>query len=189
MLDCLKSALLATGLTLTLATAPQAAVVSFDLDVSFRNGPLVGSAFDPFSLRISYDDDSLTYGDVNDGDGNLSPNEGLGIVFNSVNVENLDTGYPDFPQVGFEDYIPVTITFLINSFTVPELLGLGILEMAIGYDYETDDYLELVYDPATARYSTGASVIMAPIPLPAGLPLLAGGLGLMALAARRRTRG
>jgi len=189
MLASLKSALLATGLTLMMATAPHAAVVSFDLDASFLNGPFVGSALDPFSLTITYDDDDLTYGTANDGDGYLSPEESLTIVFDGVNIEDLDVEYPEFPKVGFVDYIPVSIDFVIDFGTLPQLLDLGILVMSIGGDLDANEPFDVVYDQATDRYSTFATVIeVAAIPLPAGLPLLAGGLGLMALAARRRTR-
>lgn len=195
MLDCLKSALLATGLTLTFATAPQAAPVSFDLSVSFLNGPFVGPPSSSFLLTISYDDDDLTYGvgDPENGQGILNPFVGLEILFDGMNVEDLDVDHPDFPKVAFEDYIPISIDFLIDSFTFPELSFLGIEELRVGGDVTSDpgspDLFDLVYDPATDSYSTGATVIeVAPIPLPAGLPLLAGGLGLMALAARRRTR-
>jgi hypothetical protein len=155
--------------------------VSFDLDVSFVNGPLVGSIYDPFLLTIFYDDADITFGDANDGDGFIGPNQSLEIVYDGVNVEGLDVDFPAFPQVSFQDCIPDAINFLITSFDLPELLDFGIAELFVGGG--------VVYDQATGKYSTSAEVILvAPIPLPAGLPLLAGGLGLMALASRRRKR-
>jgi hypothetical protein len=179
MLDCLKPALLAAGFTLTMATAPHAAVVSFDLSVSFVNGPLLGTIFDPFPLEIIYNDEEITFGDANDGDGFITAAGSLKIVYDGVNVEGLDVDFPGFPQVFFVDYVPVGINFLVTSFDLPELLDFGIVELFIGDEVDFD---------LVAGYSTFATVELAAIPLPAGLPLLAGRLGLMALAARRRKR-
>jgi hypothetical protein len=189
MFAYMKPLLLGAGLALGAAGSSQAAPVSFDLYVSFLNGPLVGSPVDPFLLTVFYDDDELTYGDANDGDGLLTPWEGLEIVFEGFNVEDLDLDYPDRPSVAFEDFIPFEIDFLSSSDTLPELVDLGIEALWIGFDFAESEFFDVVYDPDSDTYSTYATVIeVAPIPLPAGLPLMALGLGALALAARRRDR-
>jgi hypothetical protein len=189
MFDSLKPLVLGAGLALGVAGTSQAAPVSFDLFAYFLDGPLVGSPLDPVRLTILYDDDWLTSGTADDGDGALTPFEGLEIaVFGTLGFETVDVDYPDFPEVVFEDYIPVSIDFLIDWFTFPELADFGIKKWRIGGDVRSNgtfpDLFSLDYDQATGTYSTGSTV--AEIPLPAGLPLLAGGLGLLLLAARRR---
>jgi hypothetical protein len=145
-------------------------------------GPLDGT---PLIFDIRYDETFLS----GIGDESLFPDFGAleVLVDGEPGFEQLDVGYPDFPELLFVDGVPTILDFIIDL-TDTIFAGLGFDAILIGLDHETFDYFPLVYDPDTDVYMTFTTLAPtpAPIPLPAGLPLLALGLGLIVVVARRR---
>lgn len=180
-----QSLFLSVAMTVGAAAAAQAASVSF-----LMNAPIVGGPFDTVLLDflVTYDTAALPT-----GDGYVTPEDGLVIdLFGLGPFETVDVDYPQYPRLYFSGFVPTFIDFLIDSSTLPELGFQGISAMRIGGEVLSDPddptLSALVYDEAGDVYWTITTTtgFVAPVPLPAGLPLLAGAVGMIALAARRR---
>lgn len=181
----LKGLFLSAAMTVGAAAAAQAASVSF-----FMNAPIMGGPFDTVLLDfiVTYDDAALPT-----GDGYVTPENGL--VLDLIGIgpfESVDVDYPQYPRLYLSGFVPTFIDFLIDSTTVPELGFQGISAMRIGGEVLSDPddptLVELVYDEVGEVYWTITTTtgFVSPVPLPAGMPLLAGAVGMIALAARRR---
>lgn len=183
MISALKGACLGLAIAIGAAASAAAAPVGFFLSAPVAGGPFDGTPLDFF---IGFDDDYLFGGD-----------EVLSPIFGDLNVffdgdpdfATLDAAYPLYPQLRFVDFVPRTFDFLVTVETYPTLAAFGIASVAVGFQPGVG-FFELVYDPAEDIFRTSSTMILlAPVPLPAGLPLGLGAIGLLALAARRRARG
>lgn len=94
-----------------------------------------------------------------------------------------DINWPDFPLFSFMDGLLTSINYIVMDYSTPvDLASYGVqgFSFNLGAGAALDG--DTVYASAIVKYLDDP----APVPLPAGLPLLAGGLGLLALARRRR---
>jgi hypothetical protein len=186
MLARVKSAILCLGFAVFAATSAPAATLSFWLSAPVLGGPLDGA---PLDLLISYDDSALTTGNEV-----LSPLVGNLMVSleGFPGFEMVDVDYPEFPELRFADFGPVAFDFLIDVTSLPELAFSGILAIRVAGDVMTSELFPLFATEmeidGVPVWVSNTTVELAAIPLPAGLPLLAGGLGLLLLAAGRRAR-
>lgn len=168
-----------------MAASPALATTSFDLTATVLNGAYAG---DSFIGSITYDETLLTGIDEEDlapvGSTvpGVTPDAAFAIAFtdgvNSLN-ETDDFDYPNFPIFSFFEGDLVGIEFEVDFLSASfDLLDLGIL----AFFFEDD----LAFDGV--GYSIGVDVFyIADIPLPAGLPLLVGGLAGFAALRRRQS--
>ena len=187
MFALIKSSLLGAVLAVAAVSSSHAATASFVFSSSIIGGPLDGA--DVGSFQVFYDDSFLVTGNED-----LTPASG-GVVFGGASaIDTAAVGYPNAPVVSFKDFAPIHMNFLLTSTTFPLLAVLGLEKLWIGGDLATGQLFDFVVDPINSgdvvAYKTFATTTSpSEVPLPAALPLLVGGIGALALGARRRARG
>lgn len=95
-------------------------------------------------------------------------------------TEENDIDFPDLPLFEFDDGDLVFIDYVVDFLSVPagvDLLALDLVLLAFADD--------LFFD-GTEYFVTADALYLSDIPVPAGLPLLLGGLGAIAVMRRRQ---
>lgn len=166
----------------SLATAADAATVS--IRATILNGIYLGASV---MGTLDYDEEEVF--DENPDDS--GDEDGLTSLFGSVKLffsvgpiiltEMNDTGAPGFPRVTFIDGVLDDINYEVrHGVNGADLQAYGVLSFKFGDLAKSD--LEDTYDVGVEVEYGDASVV----PLPAGLPLLGGGLALLAAVRRKR---
>jgi hypothetical protein len=168
--------LLAAALGLSLAVPAQAATRLLDLTV-------VGSALDGTVVTgsLTFDEtllDSFVSGFLDPGMGF----ESIDLTFGgqAFAIED-DQDFPNFPTLTVTSGFVTGIDYIVTEFDVPNPTAIDEPDVVTFFvSIEDDDGTTL-----SGRFVT--SDTLAPIPLPAGLPLLLAGLGALGIVAHRRT--
>lgn len=166
--------------------ASQTSAATYNLSVEVENGLFAGLVA---TGSISWDETLVNpVGDTRltfNGTGSSVADSSLKILLNAgpeifTQIDDID--WPDFPLFTFFDGLLASINYVVEDYSTPvDLAFYGVT----GFNFNLDGGASLdgdtVFTTAQVRYVGDVS----PVPLPAGLPLLAGGLGLMALLRRR----
>ncbi len=169
----MRTFLAAASLCLGLTSAASAAVVDFDFHVFDAGGTLLS------------DDGVITYDDAlvaPTGPTTLDPFNGITIsvtLFGTAYSIVNDTDFPTFAQFNFIDGALDFINYVLED---------G--QNGVDFSGQPFDNLALLDDlafntAADAYFVSAGPAVPAAIPLPAGLPLLVGGLGGLALLRRK----
>ena len=175
------------ALALALA-ASQAGAVTYNLSVEAENGVFAGLVA---TGSITWDETlvnpvgftALSWsggasGSVTDNSLAISLTAGPEIF-----TQTDDIDWPDFPLFSFFDGLLTSINYIVMDYSTPvDLAFYGVEGFTINLDAGAALDGDTVYASAIVKYLDDPS----PVPLPAGMPLLAGALGLLALARRRR---
>lgn len=180
--------LLASAAAFALA-ASQAGAVTYNLEVTAENGlyaGLVGTG------TITWDEtlvNSVGYTALswNGGPFGSTADNSLRIDLTAgpeIFTHTDDINWPDFPLFSFMDGMLTSINYIVTDGSTPvDLAFYGVEGFTFNLDAGAALDGDTVYASAIVKYLDDP----APVPLPAGLPLLAGGLGLLAFARRRRS--
>lgn len=183
-----KLSLAALGCAASLMAAVPAGAVTYTLQVTAINGALAGQSATgtitwdqtlvPTSGTASLSKTGGAFGSIADPTLALMLTAGP-----EVFTEADDLGAPDYPIFAFFNGDLVAIDYSVtDASTSADLSAYGVTGFSV--DFFGGTTLSANGVTATARVNY---ISVAPVPLPAGLPLMAGAMGLLALARRRRT--
>ncbi|EAQ03396.1 hypothetical protein OB2597_02212 [Pseudooceanicola batsensis HTCC2597] len=169
-------AALATTAAMFVGAAAQAAPVSYELEVTVTTtGPFSGRSI---TGTIGWDTDDV----VDPVTFLIPPDLSIEFAHGGVTIdETNDVHYPDFPEFqffgGVLEFIDFVLVDGVNGVSLPG----GVLWAELNDDLAFDG----------TKYTVGASAYTTQydfpeVPLPAGLPLLIGGLGAFGLLRARR---
>jgi hypothetical protein len=169
------------------ATASQALPVTVDFEVDLI-GDIPGYLGAPGFGTLTYED-----GDVigTTGDITLTPTTGFlsfsmtlfaGEAYEQTFTLSDDYEYPDFPMLYFFDEELYGMDFVVDGGFTP-IAAPGVGFVLANYDCFCGGDIFLNDGPNGENYLT---VVVASVPVPAALPLMLGGIGLLGVAARRR---
>lgn len=174
--------LCAASAAMVLAGPATAAMLSYDVEfeVTLTDAATAGFLGTVFDGTIAFDDSLL---DIN-GDGVIAGSDlALDFIFDGIAYdETNDIDYDFFPEVEVVDNMLATIDLVIEAgfngaaFTDPNVFLLTSITDFF-FDSSTDTYLADV---------TLNDVGFGVVPLPAGAPLMLGGLAALGLMSRRR---
>ena len=183
----MKFSFLSAAFAGLVAASPLVALTEVDITATIIDGPLNGTMVNG---TISYNEMLLTgSGDetlapVGSGVGTEDADFAISLMFlGETMTEENDVGFPDFPIFQFFDGSLVFIDYIVDGSTAPSGLdfeGEGIDEFVL-----LDD---LFFDINSNAFQVSVATTFEPIPLPAGAPLLLGGLGAFAFASLRKNR-
>ncbi len=173
----MNKSIFAVPLLALFATTSQAAIVQHDFWLFDNNGDLLTN-----DGVLGYDDDNLSpFGLVT-----LTPIEGVSIEFSLNGVtfatEN-DIDFNEFPQLSFRDgFLFELDLFLVQGVNGTDFGGSGITRIAAGPVTFSAQENAFFIDADVNRTAPS------PVPLPAGLPLAAAGLGALAMLRRKQRK-
>jgi hypothetical protein len=172
---------LLAGAFLAFAATSASDAATVNLDLTIANGAFAGNAV---TGSVTYDETFVP------GTGSVSLSVGSGLLGLLLTLEGQvfdmtnDIDYPSWPRVDFEDGLMTLIDFLVSEVDLDNPTMIDALDVG-------SFSISSITDPGAGGAITGDVAInysIAPVPLPAGLPLLVAGLGAFGLVARRRRK-